>query len=73
MLQNIPIYRLRIGALLRQFYIPGMRGAALVFMVNVLIIIIIKIVTIRMMREASLQHKKFIAPSAHRRLAHAHN
>lgn len=50
---------------------PGMRGAFLVLIVNLIIMLTIKVVTMRMAHEAML-HKKYIAKPVHRRYAHAH-
>lgn len=51
---------------------PGMRGALLVLIVNLLILLTIKIVTVRMAHAALHEHKRFVAKPVHRRLAHAH-
>lgn len=56
----------------RQIYMPGMRGALLVLIVNLLILLTIKIVTVRMAHAALHEHKRFVAKPVHRRLAHAH-
>ncbi len=71
MFANIKLLRIKGMMFFRQFYMPGMRAAFLVFVVNLIIMLIIKFVTMRMAHEAMI-HKQFIAKPVHRRYAHAH-
>lgn len=56
---------------LRQMYMPGIRGALMVLVVNLVVMLIIRIVT-RRMAQVALEHRRYIAHPPHRRLSHAH-
>lgn len=69
MLNILNLYRIKIAILIRQFYLPGMRGAAVIFFVNVLILVMLRVATRRMARLAAQQASQLAKPA--RRLAYA--
>jgi Tfp pilus assembly protein PilX len=71
MLSYINLVRIKGMIWFRQMYIPGMRGAFMVLIVNLVIMLMIKVVAMRMAHEV-MNNKKFIAQPVQKRLAHAH-
>lgn len=70
MLGTLSMYRIKATVLIRQLYMPGMRGALAFLLVNLVVIMMIKIMTRRLAR-AALEQRRLIAKPVHRRLAHA--
>lgn len=69
MLLTINIYRLKLSSLIRQFYLPGMRGAVFIFFINVFVLILLQMAA-RQAARAAVQQTRQIAKPA-RRLAYA--
>lgn len=56
------MYRIKLSIWMRQLYMPGVRGAVFVLVVNLIVILTIRIVTRRMARAAAIQARALARP-----------
>ncbi len=63
------MYRIKLSIWFRQLYLPGVRGAAAILLINLVVVVTIRIATRRMARLATQQARVLSRP-ARRRLAY---
>lgn len=68
MFSTINLYRIKMSIWFRQMYMPGVRGAAAIILVNIIVILTIRLIARRMARIA-LEQTNLVAKPAKRRFA----